>query len=252
MCEPVLGLKGRVRDSDDVRARLRALADKRARRDDEFAAHAGEAERLIEELGEFEPMWRRFRVVERTVEVETTTGSTVFRETIVLPDVKHNFDLVLSMLNYFRAQKELPEAQMPLFVQPDEIGWTYREGVRCHCDEERSLVARGRSLKRAGRRGIKRWQKLRWKVLDRDDWKCQVCGIEKDVHVHRRDPDAGDRDVAAYVTLCRTHHLVPAGPDVPDPDTVERIRSQLAVVFQHGRIDWAGFVFGGHYYLLRG
>jgi len=39
----------------------------------------------------------------------------------VLPNTKHDLELVLKMLNYMREQKQLKAVKMPLFLQPDEI-----------------------------------------------------------------------------------------------------------------------------------
>ena len=46
---------------------------------------------------------------------------TRYREDVVLPNTKHDLELVLKMLNYMREQKQLKAVKMPLFLQPDEI-----------------------------------------------------------------------------------------------------------------------------------
>ena len=46
---------------------------------------------------------------------------TRYREEVVLPNTKHDLDLVIKMLNYMREQKQLKPVKMPLFLQPDEI-----------------------------------------------------------------------------------------------------------------------------------
>ena len=46
---------------------------------------------------------------------------TRYSEEVVLPNTKHDLELVLKMLNYMREQKQLETVKMPLFLQPDEI-----------------------------------------------------------------------------------------------------------------------------------
>ena len=46
---------------------------------------------------------------------------TRYREDVLLPNTKHDLDLVIKMLNYMREQKQLKPVKMPLFLQPDEI-----------------------------------------------------------------------------------------------------------------------------------
>ena len=45
-----------------------------------------------------------------------------------MPDVKHDLDLVLKMLNFMREQKGFGKVKMPLFIQPDELYHAYTRG----------------------------------------------------------------------------------------------------------------------------
>ena len=56
-----------------------------------------------------------------------------------------------------------------------------------------------------------RWQKMRLKVLDRDDWACQICGDnESTLHVHHRYYKKGcnpwDYPMESLVVLCEGCH----------------------------------------------
>lgn len=56
-----------------------------------------------------------------------------------------------------------------------------------------------------------RWQKMRLKVLERDDFSCQICyNPEETLHVHHRFYIRGRKpweyDVSNLVTLCATCH----------------------------------------------
>jgi len=56
-----------------------------------------------------------------------------------------------------------------------------------------------------------RWQKKRLKVLERDDWACQIClDDEATLHIHHRyynkNTDPWDYPMDALVTLCEMCH----------------------------------------------
>jgi len=58
-----------------------------------------------------------------------------------------------------------------------------------------------------------RWQKLRLKVFERDEWSCQMCGnIEETLAVHHcyyiQDKDPWDYPIHALRTLCEECHEI--------------------------------------------
>ena len=55
---------------------------------------------------------------------------------------------------------------------------------------------------------LKEYNLLRKKVLDRDGWRCQVCGSSTDLHVHHlvRRSRLGDDAFDNLITLCATCH----------------------------------------------
>ena len=64
-----------------------------------------------------------------------------------------------------------------------------------------------------------RWQKLRLKVLDRDNWMCQICfDTESTLHVHHRyylsNKEPWEYPMVALVTLCHSCHTL-EGNDMP-------------------------------------
>ena len=94
---------------------------------DDLSAFKGEIEKLLELL-EFKPEWKKSPVVARAARIDTAGKVTQYGEDIVLPDAKHDLDLVIKMLNYMREQKQLRAVKMPLFVQPDEVSLARKEG----------------------------------------------------------------------------------------------------------------------------
>lgn len=97
---------------------------------DDLTAFTGEIEELLGLL-EFKPEWKRLPVVARALRIEgaETPGIIMpYSQDIVLPNTKHDLDLVTKMLNYLREQKQLRAVKQPLFVQPDEISLARKEG----------------------------------------------------------------------------------------------------------------------------
>ena len=103
-------------------------------------------EELLNSITGFNPDWNKLPVVfriARMVKISSTQSSygfsgnkddsssdgvITYQENVVLPDTKHDLELVISMLNYMREQKKLKRVDMPLFIHPDEILFAQREG----------------------------------------------------------------------------------------------------------------------------
>ena len=102
-------------------------------------------EELLNSITGFNPDWNKLPVVfriARMVKISSTQSSfdfsgknndssdgvITYQENVMLPDTKHDIELVISMLNYMREQKKLKRADMPLFIHPDEILFAHREG----------------------------------------------------------------------------------------------------------------------------
>jgi hypothetical protein len=151
---------------------------------------------------------------------------------------------------------------MPLFLHPDEIVLALRP-VQAEQQTPTTLSLPDKELMpispRRQRRLIRRqdWSETRRATLDRDNWECRQCGALKDLHLYRVDETQDEHDPASYVTLCR-RCLPPSAPmgyrstaaHALEPDDVRRIRSQLALIFQRGTIEWVGFVLGKEYNVL--
>lgn len=101
-------------------------------------------EELLNSISGFNPYWNKLPIVFRIARIVRTNSTPqydfsgnndnnsdrviTYQENIVLPDIKHDLELVVKMLNYMREQKKLKRANMPLFIHPDEILIAYREG----------------------------------------------------------------------------------------------------------------------------
>jgi 5-methylcytosine-specific restriction endonuclease McrA len=251
-----------LRDVEQVKAEVRRIVARRRRRDTgEFEPQPEDVEVLLDSVSEFLPVWTALPCVFRTARIQTNGTTVPYSDNVALPAAKHDLPLLVEMLNHIRKAKGLDEVKMPLFLQPDEIAFALAHPAECHCDEEREVLARARSIQRLGRRASKRWLYTGQDVLDRDGRKCTRCGATKDLHVHWTGGDGRWTDAAGYVTLCRRCHVVEGdrvspgaaalrfhleGTDVPG----SAIRSQLALVFEKGSLRWVGLALGREYVVL--
>jgi hypothetical protein len=101
-------------------------------------------EELLNSISGFNSDWNKLPIVFRIARIVRSNSTLqydfsrnndnnndsviTYQENIVLPDTKHDLELVIKMLNYMREQKKLKRANMPLFIHPDEILIVYREG----------------------------------------------------------------------------------------------------------------------------
>lgn len=117
-----------LKGTEEVRNEVRKLVAKQKKGSiDDLTAFAGEIEELLVLL-EFKPEWKKLPVVARAARVDIVGKAMPYSENVVLPNTKHDLELVIMMLNYMREQKQLAAVKMPLFVQPDEISLAHREG----------------------------------------------------------------------------------------------------------------------------
>jgi hypothetical protein len=135
-----------VRDLDSVKNEVkRIIARQKAGGPYDVSLFNVRIEKLLDSISGFNPDWNKLPVVFRIARIvkssmprydlsgdyndtRNSEGVVAYQENIVLPNTNHDLDLVIKMLNYMREQKQLKRANMPLFVQPDEILMAYREG----------------------------------------------------------------------------------------------------------------------------
>jgi hypothetical protein len=120
-----------VKDVLQVKAEIeKIIARQKHGSAEDLSAFRGEIDELTSALTEFYPEWKKLPVVFRVARVNRgeSTVSALYRENLVLPDVEHDLELILKMLNHTRKGKGLPDTSMPLFAQPDEMALAHRQG----------------------------------------------------------------------------------------------------------------------------
>lgn len=120
-----------LKSTDEVRNEVRKIVARQKKGSaDDLTAFKGEIEELLSLL-EFKPEWKKLPVVARAARIEGAEmpgKMTPYSQDVVLPNTKHDLDLVVKMLNYMREQKQLQTVKQPLFAQPDEISLARKEG----------------------------------------------------------------------------------------------------------------------------
>jgi hypothetical protein len=142
-----------LKDLDSVRNEVeRIIAKQRSGSPYDVLPFKAKIEELMDSISDFNVNWNNLPVVFRIARIVKSSGSSTtpqhdvsasndnnndtdnggesiitYQENIVLPDTKHDLELVIKMLNYMREQKKLKRTDMPLFIHPDEILIAYRE-----------------------------------------------------------------------------------------------------------------------------
>jgi hypothetical protein len=123
--------KKKLSDIDEVKGQILKIISKQDRdSQSSLIPSMREAQELLSELSEFNPKWKKLPVLFRIarIKISDLIGTTSFQENVELPDVKHDLDLIIKMLNHLRQQKNLKVVKMPLFINPDEIYLAHKEG----------------------------------------------------------------------------------------------------------------------------
>ena len=124
---------------------------------------------LLDSISDFNLDWNKLPVVFRIAKI--VKGSTteqhdlnannarngaviVYQENVVLPDAKHDLELIIKMLNYIREQKKLKKTKIPLFIHPDELLLAHKEGKisspACHIQTQMTIVFQKGSVTHIG------------------------------------------------------------------------------------------------------
>ena len=134
-----------LKDLNSVKMEVeRIIAKQKSSSPYDLSSYKITIEELLNSISGFNADWNRLPVVFRIARIakissdqkydfggnkkNNSLGVNTYQENIVLPDTKHNLELVIKMLNHMREQKKLKSADMPLFIHPDEILLAHREG----------------------------------------------------------------------------------------------------------------------------
>jgi len=129
----LLSYNKQIKNIEDVKEQIsKIILNQRRQIESNLKTSVAEIQNLLSEISEFNDNWTKLPTVYRIAWIRSpeygTTKNITFKENIELPNVDHDLELVIKLLNHMRERKNLKVSKMPLFIHPDEISIAYREG----------------------------------------------------------------------------------------------------------------------------
>jgi hypothetical protein len=129
----LLSYNKRIKNIEDVKEQFAKIVLNQHRQiESNLKTSVAEIQNLVSQISEFNDNWTRlptiYRIAWTSVPYDDTIKNITFKENIELPDVNHDLELIIKLLNHMREKKNLKAARMPLFIHPDEISIAHKEG----------------------------------------------------------------------------------------------------------------------------
>ena len=124
--------KPQIRNIEDVKEQItKIISSQRKQIESNLKTTVSEVQNFLSEISEFNDSWTRLPTIYRIAWISTSEDDTVenvtFKENIELPNVDHDLELIMKMLNHIREEKNIKETNVPLFIHPDEISIAHKE-----------------------------------------------------------------------------------------------------------------------------
>jgi len=124
--------KKQIKNINDVKEQIAKLVLNQHRQiETNLNASVIEIQKLLSEISEFNDSWTKLHSVYRIAWIsipDDTVKNITFKENIELPNVDHDLDLIIKMLNHRREKKNLKASETSLFIHPDEISLANKDG----------------------------------------------------------------------------------------------------------------------------
>ncbi len=124
--------KKQIKNINDVKEQIAKLVLNQHRQiETNLKTSVMEIQKLLSEISEFNDSWTKLPSVYRIAWISThdeTVKNITFKENIELPNVDHDLDLIIKMLNHRREKKNLKASSTSLFIHPDEISLANKDG----------------------------------------------------------------------------------------------------------------------------
>ena len=118
--------KPQITNIEDVKEQIiKIISSQRKQIESNLKTTVSDVQNLLSEISEFNDSWTKLPTIYRIAWISTSEDDTVenvtFKENIELPNIDHDLELIMKMLNHIREEKNLKVTNMPLFIHPDEI-----------------------------------------------------------------------------------------------------------------------------------
>lgn len=129
----LLSKKPEIKNIEDVREQIiNIILNQQNQIKSNLKTSVSVVQNLVSEITEFNDSWMKVPNIFRIAWISSTYGDTVknikFKDNIELPNVNHDLELIMKMLNHLREEKKLKVSNLPLFLHPDEISIAQKEG----------------------------------------------------------------------------------------------------------------------------
>jgi hypothetical protein len=129
----LLSYNKQIKNIEDVKEQIaKIILNQRKQIESNLKTSVSEIQNLLSEISEFNDNWIKLPSIYRIGWVSAPDDETVknitFKENVELPNVDHDLDLIIKMLNHRREKKNLKESKMSLFIHPDEISLAHKDG----------------------------------------------------------------------------------------------------------------------------
>lgn len=124
--------KTQIRNIEDVKEQItKIVSSQRKQIESNLKTTVSEVQNFLSEISEFNDSWTRLPTIYRIAWISTSEDDTVenvtFKENIELPNIDHDLELIMKMLNHMREEKNLKVTNLPFFIHPDEISIAQKE-----------------------------------------------------------------------------------------------------------------------------
>lgn len=124
--------KTQIRNIEDVKEQItKIISSQRKQIESNLKTTVSEVQNFLSEISEFNDSWTRLPTIYRIAWISTSEDDTVenvtFKENIELPNIDHDLELIMKMLNHMREEKNLKVTNLPFFIHPDEISIAQKE-----------------------------------------------------------------------------------------------------------------------------
>jgi hypothetical protein len=128
-----LSYNKQIKNIEDVKEQItKIILNQRKQIETSLKTSVTEIQKFLSEISEFNENWTKLPTIYRIAWVsaldDESTKNITFKENIELPNVDHDLELIIKMLNHRREEKNLKASKIPLFIHPDEITIAHREG----------------------------------------------------------------------------------------------------------------------------
>lgn len=129
----LLSYNKQIKNIEDVKEQIaKIILNQHKQIESSLKTSVEEIQKFPSEISEFNENWTKLPTIYRMAWLsplhDESIKDIIYKENIELPNLDHDLELIIKMLNHRREEKNLKTTKMSLFIHPDEIAIAYKEG----------------------------------------------------------------------------------------------------------------------------